>query len=191
MMHKGLQPLIRFRLLVEEPLGDDGRFDSYDINPGKIEGEIEHVVLANHGWEFDETGQPKKIGSIEFGVATAEFNELDISDFMQKKAKDFVRLYGDDAVYACTAIWEHAGDEGVERISEQYGDVKRMSPLKMATGNTRFSEEDWQAVFDNFYRLKKEHVETLVNLFVEPDKYMTQDNAETVRDRFIRKIEQR
>ncbi|RJQ35798.1 hypothetical protein C4568_00205 [Candidatus Parcubacteria bacterium] len=174
---------------IRTALGEDGRYDSYDVNPGKIRHEIEQIIMRRHGWTFDENDEPVRLGAIESGAATAESTRLDSNDPIQKMAKNFFRLYQEDVRYALTAIYEAIGNEGVQRISASYGGTNRISPLKMTTGDTALSEEEWQSIIDSFYLLKVEHVETLVNLFVEPDKYRTPDNTQTIKDLFIQEVE--
>ena len=53
------------------------------------------------------------------------------------------------------------------------------------------SPEQWQRMLDNFYQLKKEQVETLVDIFTYPEKYpVSDDDQETLRDLFISKIKE-
>ncbi len=171
---------------MRKALNEDGRHESFDINPGLVEPEIEHVVMKRHGWQFTDTGEPKSVGSIVSGVATVELLTLNADKPSEKMAKDFFGLYAEDTRYALTAIQMQLGDAVVERVSSQYSDVQRISPARMVQ---ELSVEDWGGIIDRFYQLKKEHVEVLVDLFVDPEQYRTLDDSETIRDYFIKRVE--
>ncbi len=50
-------------------------------------------------------------------------------------------------------------------------------------------EEYWEKIFSSYYKLKKEHVLTLVDIFKNPENYPDDRNEnETLKDMFIREI---
>lgn len=143
-------------------------------------------MLTDHGWTFNSRHEPDRLGAIESGIASAELSRLDRKVPEQKIAKEFFDLYAEDVRYALTAISEHLGNDTVESVSAIYEKTKRLSPLKMTS---TLSEHDWADIVNRFYGLKREHVETLIKLFEEPERYRTPDNSETVRERFIKIVE--
>jgi hypothetical protein len=171
---------------IKKAVGEDGRYDSLDINPGRISGELEHEVLKQHGWKFTESGDLKTLGPIESGIASIELKDINKDTPEGKAAKDFFKLYGEDVRYGLTAIYMLLGDERAEDVSSVYHGTKRISPLKMIQTLT---PDDWIQITNNFYQLKKEHVKELVDIFVEPNMHMLPDNSGSIRDYFITRIE--
>jgi hypothetical protein len=171
---------------MRKALGEDGRYDSFDINPGRISHDIEHVVMHRYGWQFNDKLEPERLGAIVSGVATVELQDLKADVPTEKIAKDFFRLYAEDTRYALTSIRMAVGDDGIERVSVQYGDTKRISPRLMVQN---LSDDDWKHIFDSFCQLKKEHVRTIVDAFTEPEQYHVPDGGQTIRDHFINHIE--
>jgi hypothetical protein len=171
---------------MRKALSEDGRYDSFDINPGRITHEIEHIVMKRHGWQFDNKNGPERLGEIVSGIATVELQELKTDAVLERNAIDFFRLYAEDTRYALTAIQMCLGDEGISRLSAHYNDIKRISPKRMAQD---LSPDDWRNILARFYQLKKEHVEVLVDAFTAPEEYRTPDNSETIRNYFVQQIE--
>lgn len=171
---------------MRKALSEDGRYDSFDINPGTISGELEHEVLNRYGWKFKESGQLDTLGRIQSGIYTLELDKINKNSSEGKIATEFFRLYSGDVAYGLTAIHMLLGDDGVDSVSEVYDGVMRISPLKMAN---ILSADQWKELVDNFYKLKKEHVEQLVNIFIEPEKYKSSDGSTTIKDYFVGRIE--
>jgi hypothetical protein len=171
---------------MRKALSEDGRWDSFDINPGLISSELEHEVLKQHGWKFTESGQLNTLGPIQSGVASAEQSKISKTSPEGKAAREFLSLYHEDVPYGLTAIHMLLGDEGIESVSDVYDGTVRISPLKMISALT---VEEWAKFIDNFYQLKKEHVEELVNVFVEPQRHVLSDGSGTVRDYFVSRVE--
>lgn len=171
---------------IRKSLGEFGRHESFNVNPGEIGLEIESDVSKKHGWTFNDNGEPEYLGPIKSGIASIEFSEINKDASSPKVAKNFFRLYGNDVFYALTAIHMVVGDDGVARLSQEYGGITRISPIKMVE---TFSEEDWNRLLDAFYSLKKEHVEELVDIFVHPESHKTTDKNKTLRDYFIEEVE--
>src|SRR3989344_604156 len=133
----------------EGALGEHGRYDSLDINPGLIGTEIELETLKNHGWAFTEpfVGQLDK-NNFEF--AGAELRQMDKD--VPKEAKEVFRLYENGRGYALTAIHMLLGDERVKKLfTDKYKKANPqnlISPFKMMKILT---EDDWQKIHDNFF----------------------------------------
>ncbi|OGG93361.1 hypothetical protein A2609_01570 [Candidatus Kaiserbacteria bacterium RIFOXYD1_FULL_47_14] len=167
-------------------LGKYGRWNSFDINPGIISFEIERIVLGKHGWVFKDSKPNGRLGVIETGASHYEAGHLDQNHPSYKEAEKLFCLYGKDSQYVLTAIHMSLGDGSVRDISSNYSGINRVSPQKMLA---TLQPEQWQKIIDNFYQLKKEHVETLVDIFVEPDKFIYDEKSgETLKDMFEREI---
>ena len=164
----------------------DFELDSFDINPGIIGFELEHIVLKKHGWIFGNNNSKGKLGTIERGAATIEVGRFDQGHPSYQEAKELFGLYSDDPEYVLTAIHMLLGNEGIQNVFADYGGQERISPQKMLD---TLKLEEWQKILENFYQLKKEYVKALVDIFVEPDQYIhNMKGGETLKDLFKRKI---
>lgn len=174
---------------LKKALGEDGRFDSFDINPGLIGHNLQQEVLKNHGWIYNEEYPHGALGPIKAGIASVEVRVLEKEHPSYEAARELFKLAADNGRQVLTAIYMEIGDE-VSNLMSEYGDEKTLllSPKKTLQS---LSPEQWQKITDNFYQLKKEQVETLVNIFTYPEEYPSSDNGgETLRDVFIREIQE-
>lgn len=169
-------------------LGEFGRFDSFDINPGLIGYEIQQEVLKNHGWIYSEENPQGTLGPIKTGMASIEIRGLDKENPSYEVARKLLDLASDNGRYVLTAIYMETGGE-IQNLMSEYGEEKTLlvSPKKMLE---ILSHEQWERMLDNFYQLKKEQVETLVDVFVDPEQYQVSDDGETLRDLFIKEIKE-
>lgn len=168
-------------------LGADGRFDTPDINPGLIDAEIEDEILSRYEWKINYTKAGHREAShstLKGGIASAEYGQITSKDeTFLKNIEKYKKLAQADLYYLLTAT--------VSVLSpEQYHSIlwneSKVSPLKMET----IPEHEWQRIFDFYYDLKKEHIETLVWIFRDPENYENpHNNEETLKDLFIRKIQ--
>ncbi|MST04127.1 MAG: hypothetical protein EXS49_00980 [Candidatus Pacebacteria bacterium] len=171
---------------IKKAVGISGRLNSFNIDPGIIDFELERIVLEKHGWRFENDDPNGKLGIIERGVATAEIERLDQGHQSYKKAKRLLSFCSDNATYVLTVIHILLGDEGIQNIMNEYNGNKRISPKKMLD---ILKPEDWENMLDNFYKLKKEQVEALVDIFIKPEEFIhKRETGETLKDFFERKI---
>lgn len=178
---------------LQKALGSEGRFDCENINPRHIDFEIEKNVLARHDWYFDPETQ-KVLGhdKLKGGIASALYPNVDQKTPFGENLKKFKKIAESDLYYLLTAIVENLSEEKYEAIllrdeSKPKIDGKLISPEHMKA----LSDNDWHDIFNGYFRLKKEHVETLIDIFKYPNSYMSNDNnQETLKDLFIRKIKE-
>lgn len=170
-------------------LGEDGRWDTPDINPGLIGFEIQRIVLQRYGWEFDEEHKLRatSLGSIKAFVATAETRELDKNHPNYPLAQDFFGIYQNDSEYLLTAFHRVVGDDrAAEMLTDKYEVKGCVSPLKMLE---KITAEEWQKIMEGYFEIKKEHVKALVDCFRRPDEYKSsRNNKMYLKDYFIKKI---
>jgi len=173
-------------------LSSNGRFDTPDINPGLINWEIEVYILREfHHWELIKDIETGCLGYFHEKirpVASAQFGDIDPTKpaFYENIGK-FQKLRSADGRYVETALVDALSDERYESIllTNEYNKRRMVSPLKMES----LSEKEWKRIFENYYMLKKEHIETMVWMFKDPNEYRNPENEhETFRDMFIRKI---
>jgi len=174
-----------FNLSLRKALVEDGRFYSYDINPSLVESEIRERVLENHNWNFFTNDKGYRRGGSQYvkGRMSPSEKGIDLSDenFIANLRK-FDKLYSADMEYSLTSIVESLSEK---KYDELLVDEKFLSPIKMKV----LSEDEWKMIFSKYYKLKKEHVETLIWIFRDPDTYKNPMNEnETIKDLFIRKI---
>lgn len=182
-----------FKADLRKALSADGRFDSVDINPGLIDNEIEKNLLQqSYGWEFgrdEETGEKYAAHERVRPVASAEYRDIDpIKEDFQKKINKFEKLRSADTRYILTATVEALNRDRYNSILMTNKSNREMiSPLKMEI----LTDQEWEDIFNFYYDLKKEHIQTLIWIFKYPDKYKNPDDVnETMRDLFIRKIQE-
>lgn len=163
-------------------LGESGRYNSFDINPGLIDIDIESAVLKIHGWELKSDGKLDLSG--HFMVAAVE-DRFDEKHPFLDSAKQLLNIRRADSLYLREAIEEALG-ERVNKVITEYGKRKMISPYKMLG---ILSGEDWEKIFENYYQLKREHINTLVDIFVSPKHYRSiPEPSKTVKDYFVQKI---
>jgi len=174
-------------------LGINGRFDSLNVNPGLIKGDLEKIVLENHGFKFRDMDHFSPVAPERFtrlftidGASIVNPSHV-IKEFMDKRKGDgwysflaayaYLRLEG--LLERATAVRTDFPDLDLEE------DYKALSWKKMGEILT---EPDWKNILDDYYALKAEEVEILIDCFVSPDKYKAMDGKATLRERFLEKI---
>lgn len=168
-------------------LGQHGRFDSPDASPSLISWEVEKIVLGKRGWKFSDNEMPVGPGSLLVGkgISAPEIRKIDKNHDSYAIVKKCLDIYRDDSLYILNAIHSVLGDEEIEKfISDKYS-LCRISPLKMVD---QLSSEQWQKILDSYYQLKKEHVKTIIDSFINPDNYKTQERI-NIKDFFIEEIQ--
>lgn len=165
-------------------LGEEGRFETPDINPGLIITEIQKIIFSKHGLHVEDNGEPnfretfRRVASVEF--EKIEENHKNIEYIKDFKSKLFV-----DGSYLKTVLCEVLGKDINEILTQKYGS-NDISPLKMAE---ILSETQWQEIFEKYYGLKKEYVKILIDVFAKPENYKSnEDGNVSVKDLFIQKI---
>lgn len=177
-----------FNKNLKKALSEDGRFDSPDINPGLVDNEIEkHILQSDYNWEFgkDEAGRQYSAHNKVKPLATGEYFKVkDLSANLKK----YEKIRSADARYILTATAEALDDEKFSSVLMTNGAGKKMlSPIKMET----LPDREWNRIFNYYYEYKKQHAETLVWIFSNPNAYRNSDNVqETIKDMFIRRIKE-
>ncbi len=170
----------RLRLAV----GKNGRYDTYDISPGLIDGDIEKIVLMRHGIQFEDNGKYSPIFPEGFGnlFATTEKPTA-------QKADEFMSLCKHNQAYCFIAAYEYLRERKlIEKVTIKNSNGHMLSPLKM---EQELGEEDWKSVIEAYYRIKKEHVGVIIDAFVEPNKYKNIEGDMNLKDYFLKKIQER
>ncbi|MEK7509109.1 MAG: hypothetical protein AAB605_00165 [Patescibacteria group bacterium] len=170
---------------LKQALGDAGRFDSWNIDPSIINVDIEKIILMRHGIRFKEgNGWNPEMPEGFAGLFTAEapatlhgqrFNEL-------RKA---------DTAYCFIAA--RTVLESMDMFGECLTTIDAGKFLSIPMMEIKFGEGGgaWRAVLHEYNKLKMEHVQVMIDMFVRPDAYYTRDGNESLRDHFIREVEQR
>lgn len=169
---------------LRQAVGKNGRYDTPDISPGLIDVDIEKIILSRHGIQFEDNGKYSPIFPEGFGnlFATTEKPTT-------QKAKEFMALCYHDQPYCFIATYEYLKEKKlIEKVIIKNSNGYMLSPLKM---EQELSEEDWKAVIDAYYRIKKEHVEVIIDVFVEPNKYKNIEGDMNLKDYFLKKIQER
>jgi hypothetical protein len=168
-------------------LGNYGRQDSPDINPGLIFSEVREIVLKKQGWQFSDNKWPIGPGSLSIGkgISGPDIRKLDKKHESYDIAKKCLDIYSIDNLYVLNAIHSVLGDEKIESfISDKYT-VSKISPIRMID---QLTTDEWQKIIDSYFQLKKEHVETMIDSFVNPDNFKTEEGS-NLKDLFIERIQ--
>ncbi len=172
----------KLRSDIQQTLDKDGRFTSLNVDPSLIDLEIERAVLKNHGISFTTDSHPRALPPEGF---TRLF---DINAPQSEKGKEFATLRQRDNWYAFVSAYEYLMETNLlEQVMFENGEACGLSMQKM---DKILGDEGWQDVIDSYFKLKKEHVETLVNIFIEPEKYKNSDGTINLRDKFLQQIEE-
>lgn len=191
---RGFETKDEFMTEARKALGEYGRFDSYDINPGLVSFEVDYFILKKYGWEFNEERQGVRLGKIESGFATVEFDQIRVGRIqhpLSQYALEFHKLYRSDAHVGLTALRQALGDECIVSLQKTYDDSVMLSPLTMLE---ILKPEEWAGLLDAFYDLKKEKVHILIDMFEHPDAYrlkpffFDRDVEVNLKDYFIKRV---
>jgi hypothetical protein len=169
-----------FLIVVEKAMKKDGRYDTFNVNPGLIASQIEDIVYARHGWNPEHT----RIGEFRSGFITMEMEKIDQDHPSHAVLKELVKESKADATLMITALNEVATKDQSKKILANDG---RISLIKMSEV---LSTEELEEVIEKFWEIKKEYVDILVDIFVHPDEYKTMDDKQEikVKDLFIKKV---
>jgi hypothetical protein len=170
-------------------LGQHGRYDSPDINPGLIGPDVEKIVLKKYGWEFPENKYPIGPGSLSVGkgISGPEISKLDKEYESYALAKRCLDISRDDPLYVLNAIRSVLGDERLKTFITDKYTLCKISPLKMVD---QLTSDQWQQILDSYYQLKKEHVETIIDSFITPDNFSPYESERiNLKDYFIQEIQ--
>lgn len=171
---------------LRKALDENGRYDAPDLDPALLDFDIQRLLLIeNYGWSLAANGQLPKHKKLKGGIASVEYSQIDKTNpTYVENIQKFKQIESADFYYLLTAIVETLTPEQYNSI---LWDGRYISPIKMET----LKEEDWQNIFDFYYKLKREHIKTLVSVFVEPEKYHNPENqSETLKDMFIREVKE-
>ncbi len=169
-----------FLAVVEKAMQKDGRYETFNINPGLIASQIEDILYQRHGWNAEHT----RIGEFRAGFITMEMEKIPRDHPSYDTLKTLVRESKADATLMITALNEVVTKEQAKKILAKDG---RISLIKMSES---LSKKELEDVIEKFWEIKKEYVDILVDIFVHPDEYKALDNEKEIRvkDLFIDKI---
>ncbi len=165
-------------------VGVDGRYDTPDISPGLIAVDVEKNVLIRHGIKFKDDGGFSPIFPENFGRLFASIEQP-----TKPKALEFMSLRKKDQVYCFISVYEYLNEKGIlSKVLVNIPSGLTISPLKM---EQELDDNDWDEIINRYYGLKKEHVEVIINSFVDPGDYKNVDETMNLRDYFLSEIERR
>ncbi len=162
-------------------VGENGRFETEDLNPGILRTDIDKILLLRHGFKFENNTDWSPVfpeGFYRLFIAT--------ENVASKTAVKFMELRRIDQPYCFISAYEYLNEKDIlsDNVS-QVGDGVALSPLKMEKNLT---DSDWEAIMERYYLLKKEHVEILIDAFVKPETYSNLDGTMNLRDFFISEV---
>ncbi len=170
-----------FTKYLQLAVGEYGRYNVENINPGLVSTDIEKIVLIKHGIKFEEGEAFMPIFPEGFGLLFSGIDEP-----KSTKAKQFLYFRRIDQPYCFIAAYEYLQEKGLlENVLIEIPSGKTISPSKM---DQVLTETDWDEIIEKYYKLKKEHVNILINSFIEPNAYKSLDGETNLKDTLISEI---
>lgn len=168
---------------LESAVGIDGRYETKNINPGIVRVDIEKIILIRHGFQFENNRDWSPILPEGF----ADLFDAD-KNVNSKNAQRFKGLIRADHSECFISARDFLQDRGIlpENVIERKGRGQKLSLEKM---DKNLTDDDWEEIFTRYYALKKEHVEVLIESFVNPDLYKNLDGTMNLKDYFIKEIQ--
>ncbi len=165
-------------------VGEDGRYDSPDMDPSLIGPDREKIVLRRHGIKFANEKDFSPVAPDDmrgFFAVTEKPNT--------PSGKKLMEMWSDDGAYVFIAAYEFLKEKGMMKsatVSNEHGAF--LSPPQM---EHILSESDWEAIFERYYSIKREHSRLLTSAFVEPEKYKCMDGSMSLKDYFKSEVQRR
>lgn len=167
---------------LRKALGEDGRFDTPDINPSYVNRDVTEIIWSKNG--LNEGELPANLTRLRTGEKVTS-----------KNAVEFSKKFDADNRYCFLAMYKYLTSKELLddvtkgkmdfpdfRLQEDY---KAISLVKM---EDIFSEDDWNNLLDEYFRIKKLSIEILIDIFVHPNDYKIPDSDTTLRDKFISEV---
>jgi len=162
-------------------VGEDGRYESFNLDPDIVYQDIRKIQYAKHGFEFSD---PKNWSPM-FPEGYATF--FTVEPAVTPNSKKLLSLSRSDKVYSFIASRDYLESVGkLENVLTMLDHGKAISLTRMEEG---LSQEDWDNIFRGYFDLKREHVKILIESFVNPEQYRSVDGSKTIRDVFIEEVE--
>lgn len=166
-------------------LEEKGRYNSINVNPSLIYGEIEDMIMKGNGWEYNQ-GEPSLKGARM--VASKLFSKINTDTPLYNKLQQFHQIASIEQVFAITALHKVVGEKMGTLFIEN---IHRNDLISYTKLSENVSEDEWDKIFDEYYKLKKEQVTIFVDMFIKPEQYtLNNDPNKTLKDKFIGKVEQ-
>jgi hypothetical protein len=134
-----------FLTVVEKAMKKDGRYDTFNINPGLIASQIEDILYDRHGWNPEHS----RIGEFRAGFITMEMEKIARDHPSYDVLKTLVRESKADATLMITALNEVVSKEQAKKMLAKDG---RISLIKMSE---LLSKEELEDVIEKFWDIKK------------------------------------
>jgi len=155
-----------FEDILRKSLGEDGRYEVPDLNPSLVRREVIDVILKRHNIN------PQ---SLPHGLTRVRTSEL----LESKRGREFDRIFDIDTALAFLAVYQYVNANGLlEMVIKTKQDVAQKSlPENYKAISLKKLEEictdvEWDEIFQSYYKLKKESVEVLTEMFADPDQLL-------------------
>jgi hypothetical protein len=162
----------------------DGRRTSEDINPAIVRTDVDKIILTRHGTRFENEKDWSPVFPDSFGLLFASSEGV-----ISPATKKFMEIRRTDQPYCFIAAQEYLQEQN--KLSENVREVQGGIALSPAQMDRNLTETDWDEIMKRYYALKKEHVEILIDAFVQPDVYKNLDGSMNLKDYFIDQIRKR
>ena len=169
---------------VKKVLSFDGRYESTNINPGKIYFDITKFLMQKEGISFEGNNWPPILPKELFGDNS---NFIFSSEKMSSiKGKELLNLYVSDPELVFLSMFKYLKDKNLLvkciETNNELGGIKALSPALMEFFLT---EDDFENIIRGYFDLLRKRVQVLIDSFVKPQEYYLIDGTSTMKDKLL------
>jgi hypothetical protein len=114
-------------------------------------------------------------------------------------SKRFLKKFNGDRTYSFIAVYKYLKTIGklemVVMNKSAFPDLDRLEENYKAISLSKveeiFTQEDWDNLLNEYYKIKKESVEVLIDSFVNPEDYKIAESNLQFREQLISEVERR
>jgi hypothetical protein len=180
-----------------------GETESHKVDPGLISEEIDWLVLKDHNWVFNKRGFPESVGVVntpswdEIVKLINRYQKTGIyypRELYNDKLNFMFAIRGNDKYLAVTAINDIARERQKEsnkiipNMKKNKQNVDKIDKVNFTELVDSLTNIEWKSLMNEFYKLKKEYVMKLVDIFARPEKNIDYPGTESIllKDLFIK-----
>jgi len=172
-----------FEVALRSSLGEDGRYDSPDLNPSYLNLDIIELLWERRGFLAEKL--PDNLTRLRTGEQVTS-----------EKARKFSRMFDVEGRYCFMAMYSYLQSTGnFNAVLKNNSDfpklkIENYKAISLKKMEEIFTNEDWDNLLNEYYKIKKLSVEVLIDIFVKPEDYLVPGTNSTLRDKFINAVKE-